>query len=329
MKKNLLRIFVCLVNCMYFIGCNSTANAQESYSLFKYAGLYGIISSDRNIVMPPAYDYISINLNSIICSKGRTKEIYSASLKLLYSSGDKFTSLKFYTENEILIKESMTGKSQILNVVSGKIRDFKENKKYNIEEGYRDNVGLVWEKGKSSFLYSIVNTKGKVILTDIDQAHNCFSNGMIAVIMKDGKSGFVNKKGEMVIETSFYIDPDDIAPRKYPMIRYFFKDDYALVKNAEKKWLQYNINGEEKAFPSDMEPNAYCYESGLVPVLNKETMKYGYMNPDFKIVIPCQFTEADGFCGQYACVIYSGKNAVIDREGNLFFSENLVKNDTQ
>ncbi len=59
----------------------------------------------------------------------------------------------------------------------------------------------------------------------------------------DGKSGFVNKKGNFVFEADFYIDQKDIGPRKYPLINYFFNEGYALVKNKEKKWVQYDKKG--------------------------------------------------------------------------------------
>lgn len=320
-KKKLLYI-IYFIGSIGFATCSSKASTN-GYSLFMKDGLYGIISENREIVMQPNYDYVSINSNSIICSKGRTKEIYNTSLELLYSSKDTWGNLKFYTDNEILIRESMSGKARLLNVSTGKITDFKGNAKYNSEEGYRDNVGLVWEKSKVSFLYSIANMRGKIILTDIEQAHSVFSNGMLAVIMTDGKSGFVNKKGEMLIETSFYIEPDDIGPRKTPVIRYFFKDNYSLVKNAEKKWVQYSLKGEKKSFPDNIIPADYCYENGLVPILNKETMKYGYMNHDFEIIIPCEFDEAHGFCGQYAIVKYKNEEAIVDMGGHVYFSKDI------
>ena len=318
--KKLLYLFICFVFLCSF-GC-SEDSCSEDYSVFKKGGLYGIISKDRTVVMQANYNYISINSNSIICSKGRVKEIYNPSLKLLFSNSG--VNLNFYTEDTILIKESMTGKTQALNVVTEKLRDFEENKKYNIEEGYRENVGLVWEKSNDKFLYSIVNIKGKVLLTDIEQAHSVYSNGMLAVIMSDGKSGFVDKNGKMVIEASFYIEPSDIGPRKEPVIRYFFKDDYALVKNSNKKWVQYTINGEMKVLPDYIKPAAYCYENSLVPVLNTKTMKYGYMNPKFEIEIPCEFDEAREFSGLYAVVKYKNEDAIVDREGNIYFSENMT-----
>ncbi len=297
--KKIIVFTVCLL-------CNLFSLFSEDYSLILKDGLYGLITKDRKVVIQPEYDYISVNSNSIICSKSREMEIYNSSLKLLFSAS--LVNLRLYTENEIVITESMSAKKLVLNVATGEITSFYGNDKYLTEEGYRDGIGLVWEKSKNEFLYSIVDRDGNVLLTDIDQAHSVYTNGMLAVILKDGKSGFVNKQGQFVIETDFYIDPDDIGPRKYPIIRYFFNENYALVKTNNKSWVQFNIKGKMENLPEDLEPADYCYKNGLVPVLNKQTKKYGYMNLKFKIIIPCIFDEAREFNGRYAIVKYNNKD---------------------
>lgn len=315
MKRRFLNLLVCLI-----FGCQFIVS--EDYSLFRKNGKYGLITKDRKIVMQPDYDIISVGSNSIICSKKRDDEIYNSSLELLFS--DSWVNLRFYTEDEILITESMTAKKTLLNVITGESKDFKGNEKYSIEEGYRDNVGLVYQYDENKpFSYSIVDTKGNVLLTDIEDAHSVYTDGMIAVIMKDGKSGFVNKNGQLVIETSFYIDPDDIGPRKYPIIFYAFSENYALVKTKELKWVQFDLKGNKKTLPSNIEPVDPYYKNGLVLIRDKDTKKLGYMNSKFKIIIPCKFDEARKFVGKYAVVTVDGKDAIIDKKGNIFFSDDL------
>lgn len=312
-RRNLLWI-VCLI-----LFCSGAFS--NDYSIFRKDGLCGIIDENRNVIMEPNYNSISIKTNFTICRKARDVEIYNKSLELLFS--DSWVNLTFYTENEILIKESMSAKQILLNVDTGDLTEFKRNENYLEEYGYRDNLELVVKKNTKGFSYSIVNQEGETVLTDIDQAHSCYTNGMIAVIMRDGKSGFVNKKGEMVIDADFFIEPSDVGPRKYPIIRYLFNENYALVKNNEQKWVQYNIKGKLKELPNNIEPVEYCYENGLVPIINKETKMCGYMNPKFKIIIPFKFEKAEGFVGKYAVVKYNGKDAVIDKKGNIFYSEDL------
>ena len=130
----------------------------------------------------------------------------------------------------------------------------------------------------------------------------------------------------MLIETSFYIEPSDIGPRKEPVIRYMFKDNYALVKNTEKKWVQYNMQDNMQALPENIDPIDYCYGNDLVPILDKKKMMYGYMSKELKTEIPCIFDKVERFVGKYACVVYKSEDGLIDKEGNLYLSKNILKN---
>lgn len=316
MKNKLLIVLLCS---MVICSCSFS----KEYSVFCENGLYGIIDENRNVIMEPNYNSISIKTNFIICRKARDVEIYNKSLELLFS--DSWVNLTFYTEYEILIKESMSVDTMLLNVKSGSLTKFQRNENYLEEYGYRDGLELVWLKNTKGALYSIVDSEGNILSTDIEQAHSVYTNGMIAVIMRDGKSGFVNQKGEMVIEADFYIEPSDIGPRAYPIIRYLFNENYALVKNNEQKWVQYDIEGNVKQLPKNIEPATYCYINGLVPVLDKQTKKYGYMNPDFDMIIPCEFSYAEPFDGKYAIVVHDGKDAVIDTEGKIYYCSEFKK----
>ena len=311
LKKKVFAFLFCIALCSQFF-------FSKEYSVFCENGLYGIIDENRNVIMEPNYNSISINDNSIITymSKDRITEIYNKSLELLFS--DFWVNLTFYSEDKILIKESQSGNRYLLDLITGVKTEFN---KYKNVYGYRDNVGLIEGNKVGSFSYSIADINGNVLLTDIVEAHSVYTNGMIAVIMRDGKSGFVNQKGEMVIEADFYIEPSDIGPRAYPIIRYLFNENYALVKNNEQKWVQYDIEGNVKPIPGNIEPATYCYIKGLVPVLDKQTKKYGYMNPELQIVIPCEFDSAEPFDGKYAIVVKDGKDAVIDKEGKIYYCD--------
>ena len=310
MKRRSLLWIVCLI---LFCSCSFS----NEYSIFREDGLCGIINEDREIIVVPTYDWITINSNSIVCSKDRTVEIYNPKFELLFSG--TWVNLTYYNDDEILIKESMSANRKLLNLETGTLIDYETKQNYSEENGYRENLGLVWRENNGRYSYSIVDSEGNVILTDIEDAHSCYTNGMIAVIMRDGKSGFVNKKGEMVIDADFYIEPSDEGPRKQPIIRYFFSENYALVKNFEQKWVQYNIKGDMKELPKNIEPVEYCYKNGLVPVINTETKMYGYMNPKFEIIIPFKFERVEGFVGKYAAVKYNGKDAVIDKKGRIYY----------
>lgn len=305
---------------IYYIVLNQFIFSSD-YSRFQKDGLYGLITNDRGIVLKPSYDWIDIGNNSIVCSRKHFIEIYNTSLELLYS--DSKINLLDYTEDDILITDPLTADQKLLNVKTGYIKEYHRDERYLEEHGYRDNLELVWESKKKDFLYSIVDSKGNILLSDIEQSHSFYTNGMLAIIMIDGKSGFVNTQGKIVIETDFYINKADLGPRKYPSIPYAFSEGYALVKTKDQKWIQFNIKGNKKILPDNIEPVDLYYKNGLVLIRDKETKKLGYMNPKFKIVIPCKFDEADSFVGKYAVVKVEGKDAIIDKKGNIYFSEDL------
>lgn len=294
---------------------------SKEYSLFKKNNLYGLITKDKKVIMPPCYTWINVGSNAIVCYKGREREIFNTYLELLFS--DSWVNILYYNDEEIIITKSLGAEQKLLNLKTGKISEYQRNKKYLEEHGFRDNVELVAESGKPEFSYSIVDNRGNVLLTDIKEAHSVYTNGMLAVILKDGRSGFVNKKGKFVIETDFYIEPEDIGPRQEPIIRYLFLENYGLVKTNNQKWVQFDLKGKKKLVPENLEPTDYCYRKGLVPVRNIQTKKIGYMNKDFEIMIPLIFDEAKGFVGNYAVVKYENKDAIIDKKGNIYFCEDL------
>lgn len=313
-----MKRFFYLILCFTLL---STCLFAETYSLFVKDGKYGLINQDRRIVIESKYDYISIMSSGIIiCSEDSTHDIYNESLKLVYS-GPMYVS-SFLSKTEIVLKH-WSGEKKVLDISTGNLNEYKKNPLYIEEYGYRDDCELVFESNAEYSGISIIDRKGNVLLRNIKDANQSYSEGMIAVILKDGRSGFVNKKGKLVIETTFYIDPDDIAPRWYPMISYAFNENYALVKNKDKKWIQFDKKGRSKELPISIEPVDPYYENGLVLIRDKRTKKFGYMNPKFEIVIPCQFDGARRFVGKYAVVVFRDKEAIIDKEGNVYLSKDL------
>jgi hypothetical protein len=71
---------------------------------------------------------------------------------------------------------------------------------------------------------------------------------------------------------------------------------------------------------------AYSFNKGLAAISMKEnnTKKYGYMNKNLGIEIPCVFDYAENFVGNYAIVKYQGKDGLIDAKGNFYASEDLM-----
>ena len=61
----------------------------------------------------------------------------------------------------------------------------------------------------------------------------------------------------------------------------------------------------------------------LVSKTENKEKKYGFVDKNCNVVIPCDFSYAESFDGKYAIVEKDGKDAVIDKRGNIFYSEDL------
>ena len=95
------------------------------------------------------------------------------------------------------------------------------------------------------------------------------------------------------------------------------------MKTKDQKWVQFDLKGKKKILPENIEPVDPYYENGLALIRDKDTKKLGYMNPNFKIIIPCKFDRACNFVGKYASVYYENRYAIIDVQGNMYFSDEL------
>jgi hypothetical protein len=119
-------------------------------------------------------------------------------------------------------------------------------------------------------------------------------------VVRDGKYGYINAKGEEVIPPRF-----DFAGR-------FFDDELALVRVGDK-WGYVNARGEE-VIPPRFDEAVYLEDNGLIIV--KANDKFGYVNAKGEEVIPLRFDLAGGFAANgLAPVEVNGKYGYIDAQG--------------
>ncbi len=131
-----------------------------------------------------------------------------------------------------------------------------------------------------------------------------FSEGL-AGVSKHGKWGFINVKGEWVIEPQF----EDARP---------FSEGFAEVEtNGYFKWI--NTEGE---FVEPPLTDRYGFSEGLVK--SKKDDKWGYKNTEGEWVVEPQFEDARAFSEGFAAVKKHGKWGFIGREAfRLLRNENF------
>ena len=126
------------------------------------------------------------------------------------------------------------------------------------------------------------------------------TSGIIYPIRKDGKYGYINSQGKMVIHPQYEIANN-------------YKEDRALVM-LNGKYGFINKKGEYIIQPKF----SYLAEfsEGLALFGTKDN-KYGYINPEGKIVIDAKFNNASSFSDGAAVVQNTAKNGYIDTKGNF------------
>ena len=104
------------------------------------------------------------------------------------------------------------------------------------------------------------------------------------------------------------------------MLKYSFHEGVAFIQTEKDQWYLLDKKGNKKSLPPEYDFTERRYSNGLTVVKDKSG-KFGYMDKDFKLVIPCQFDSARSFVGKYAAAVYQGKDVVVDAKGKIYFCE--------
>lgn len=226
----------------------------KSYSTFCLNGFYGLIDENRNIVLEPKYSEISINpIKYIFCDEndGACK-IYSSNLKLIYSL-PKESLVVYHSEYEYVIQIKDKDKylpAEVLNIKTGKITQYipyPQNMIYR--PFYKEGVAVVLfqpPSDKDEFLFTVIDKNGKIIVDNLKQADDWYSDGLLAVELKKGKTGFINHKGELVLEVPLYEDYRMHGPKIDTWLRYSFFEGVAFIQTEKDCWYLIDKKGNKK-----------------------------------------------------------------------------------
>ncbi len=167
-----------------------------------------------------------------------------------------------------------------------------------------DAIDLSFTEGLATFAtfdsgIGFIDRKGNVIIpSDLYDYADPFSEGL-AVVCKDGKSGYIDKTTSVVIPIQY--------ASAYP-----FSEGLAAVKKDDK-WGYIDKNGEI-VIPIKY-GSAKPFSEGLAVV--SENYKCGYIDKNGEIVIPIQYGYAEDFSEGLAAVKKDGKWGYIDKNGEI------------
>jgi WG containing repeat len=153
--------------------------------------------------------------------------------------------------------------------------------------GFHEGVAGVLFKG--SIAYYDHTGKKLPISTDYGPKSNSFSSGLLPVSVK-GKWGFVDKSGKLLIAPQFE-DADNFSEGLAPV----------KVRSEETTWCPRDESGSREGF----------------------TMRWGYIDPSGKTIIPPQFESAAPFVEGLAVIHQCGQAFFIDKTGRSIISANF------
>jgi len=163
---------------------------------------------------------------------------------------------------------------------------------YDYVGDFHDGIAVVGKDGK----FGAIDKKGNVVVPLIYSNAGDGSNGLLCVENENGKCGYVDYKGNVVIDFKFDYLID-------------FKDGYA-INSIDWEWGAVDTAGRT-VIPFE---HYYIYEisEGLFAYEDSESGCWGYMDANGKVVIDPVYYDAQPFSGGVA-LVFKEQYGIISR----------------
>ncbi len=316
-RKILQSFFIFILSCAY----------AESYSIFFNEGLCGVIDEKRKIVLDANYIRIEKNQkNYFLCEKQNSAyDFYSPDIKLIYQLPEN-SSARAYSNSEYQIyywdDKKNSNLREILNIETLSRYECRKYEDLVRQPFYWEDDMTVVIRVVDGPSLSVVDRNENVLVSNIKQAGSNYHEGVLPVIFNNGRSGYINKKGKIVIKTFLYEDSRWETGKIDSILNYNFSEGVAFFQKAKDEWCIIDKKGKVKELPENIIFTTRLFINGLT-VIEDKNHRYGYMNKKLEIQIPCIFDKAKSFINDYAAVVYNGKDAIIDSKGNIFYCKDL------
>jgi hypothetical protein len=190
-----------------------------------------------------------------------------------------------------------------------------------ISIGDPSDVGLMQFRDKHTYKAGYLNQEGKVVVQPIYTDAMDFKNGLAGVRL-DGKWGFIDQLGNLVVPYQFYYVGD------------FFNDGYAnAVKGESKSEKEYgflDITGKYIKFQEGIKfrRGEFINDIAVVQTTTEGQERYGFMNRNGESIIKDDFIDITPFnIYGFSSVFMTDtskyrpeKYGLIDKDGNFIYS---------
>ena len=248
------------------------------------------------IVKPEYSDLIEINNGNYLVEKYGSKGICKFEEKVPVDFNFIFDqdSLYFAVYGGIQTESGINdGKFILYNYDGKKITKYEYVDSYDQMTAFFEGLARVKRNGK----YGYINKKGEEVITLEYDSAGVFNSG-IAVVFKGGKAGAINKKNENII------------PFEYEVLGDFF-DGFSYYK---KNNLFGIIENNGKTVTEPIFDKMGEFSEGLAPFAKDK--KVGYVNARGEIIITPSYDYANPFNENLALVKKNDKISFIDLKGN-------------
>jgi hypothetical protein len=269
---------------------------NKGFAIVEKNDFFGIINRIGEFIVEPIYDDIGENSEGLFYAQkdglfGYLNEVGEIAIPFVYVDALDF-------HQGVAVVTDSSGSRGLISKEGSRITSFD----YDWIESFK-SIELPVRFRQDGLLGLL--SRGGLILTDtLYQALGDFSGGL-ALAASGDYYGFLNAKGDTVIDLIYSYSPSALTSSK-------FENGYAKVFQKGKVGVIDSVG--VKAFPAIFE-DIGIYKGNLVPV--KKRGKWGYSNLDVNLAIGYQYSYASNFYDSLAIVADGDLYGVIDTLGKI------------
>ena len=256
----------------------------------KFGRKYGFQTINGSRVISAKYDYAENFNNGLALVKNNRQEMY------FNKKGELVPTSEYPDNNDIRLDQGYKHNNAPIKAVKWDCSFIDYNgevvidlKKYDNAHSFSLGKAKVFKGDK----YNYINTKGKLVDTWVELPDDYHP------IEKDGKFGFIDKNGDLIIDYQF-----DFA--------YDFYKGTAKIRIGSRKTGKYGLINQKGDKTSKMYDQISSFENNLAVVKNNQ--KYSIINYNGKEIAQW-YDEISDFSEKYARVKLNNKYSFINSHG--------------
>lgn len=297
---------------------------DHGYALVSYTDENGlrelrILDTEGNIMVKENNDDINLIYDDII-SYSRNGGLSAKTVRFRDNKliADVLGSSASVVENDIIILARFSPASERGFINSAGKRILPDLELRRMSSGFCEDRAVIYEG--ENWDIRIIDIDGNFYGSlDFLRTESYFSEGLLPAETKDGQTGYVNRDGEFAFLVPIVNYGD------YRLYATDFNGGYAVIMTISDTSVWRIINNQGEYVSDELQLHwASSFRDGLsrVRLLN---YKYMFINTKGEPLLDLLFDDAFSFHNGYARIVYEGRDGLINTEGTIFWSDEIVK----